>query len=264
MQAFMDIPVGSQKLAACLHRPEAAPAGGAAPVVICCHGLTGSRAGACFRFVRLARRLAEEGVACLRFDFRGCGESDGRFVDVTVSTLMEDLLAARAAVQDLPGCDPTHVGIVGSSFGAFTASHAADRIAGLRCLAFWAPVADVRSLIQHQMPPPAWAFLREHGWVDHHGMPLGAPFFEHLPESDGPTQLARFARPLLIYHSLGDQQVQIEHGRAFETALRQAGVEVQFEPVEADDHSMRSVALNERIIEGTTAWLRRFLCTDED
>lgn len=259
MQTFLEIPVGGQKLAACLHRPEPDRTGASAPVVICCHGLTGSRVGACFRMVQLGRLLEAEGIACLRFDFRGCGESDGRFRDLTIPMLIEDLRAVLATVERLPGCDATRLGIVGSSFGAFTAAQVAEEMAGLRCLAFWAPVANVRSLIEQQMPPPAWEFLHEYGWVDHHGMPLSKPFFENIPQADGATQLARTPRPLLIYQSLGDPQVPIEHGRAYEAALRQAGVEVRLETIQAEDHGMRSVTLNEKIVAGTLAWMRRFL-----
>ncbi len=149
MQTFLEIPVGHQKLAACLHRPgsDRAP-GPPVSVVICCHGLTGSRNGTGYRMVGLGRRLVAENMACLRFDFRGCGESDGRFEDLSAATLLEDLHAVVAALDRLPGCDSASIGLLGSSFGAFTAAGAAGQIGGgLRCLAFWAPVADVGWLI---------------------------------------------------------------------------------------------------------------------
>lgn len=259
MQMFMSISVGRQKLAACLHRPEPQRSTVAAPVVICCHGLTGSRVGACFRMVTLGRRLADENIACLRFDFRGCAESDGRFEDMSVPTLMEDLHAVVAAVDRLPGCDPTRIGIVGSSFGALTASQVACDIGALRCLVFWAPVAEMRSLINGEMTDAAWAFLREHGWIEHHGLRLGAGFFDRIPEVEAPARLAEAGQPLLIFHGTGDAQVPIDHGRAYEAALVKAGVEVRFEAIAADDHAMRSLAANETIIDGTVAWFRRFL-----
>lgn len=259
MQTFLEIPVGRQKLAACLHRPEVGRGAPPAPLVICCHGLTGNRVGACFRMVSLGRRLAAENIACLRFDFRGCGESDGRFQDLSIPTLREDLRAVVAAVPTFPGCDPARIGIVGSSFGALTASLTAGRISALRCLVFWAPVAEAGSLIDRKMTDAAWTFLRGHGWVEHHGMRLGAAFFDQIPDVDGPAMLAEAARPLLIYHAAGDEQVPIRHGRAYEAALKKAGAVVQLEPIEADDHAMRSVAASDTILDGTVTWLRRFL-----
>ena len=259
MQTFLEIPVGQQKLAACLHRPAPGRSMTAAPVVLCCHGLTGTRIGSCYRFVEIARRLAQQNMACLRFDFRGCGESEGRFIDVRAATLLEDLHAAIAAVDHLPGCDPMRLGIAASSFGAFTTSLAASDIIALKCLSFIAPVADPRALINRDMNQNAWSFLREHGWVEHFGLRLGAGFIDTLPQATGPEVLAKSPRPLLIFHGNGDRHVPAEQGRAYEAAVRAANVEVRFDSIEADDHGMRSVPANDKIIGDTVAWMRRFL-----
>lgn len=254
---FLEIPIGNQKLAASLHYPSQVH--GRAPLVICCHGLTGSRMGSCFRMVALGRHLAERGIACLRFDFRGCGESDGRFIDLTTATLSEDLFAVIAAVRNMPQYDSDRLGIVGSSYGAFTAALAVEQIKGLRCLAFWAPVADVHALVREQMPPIAWEFLRQHGWVDHHGMPLGTAFFEQLPGTNGPSALAQAPCPLLIYHGTKDQQVPAAHGSSYEAAMKACGLECRMVTIETSDHGMRSVKLNEQIVQDTAAWMQRFL-----
>ncbi|HVP10853.1 MAG TPA: alpha/beta fold hydrolase, partial [Phycisphaerae bacterium] len=107
MQTFLEIPVGRERLAASLDWPEPTRSAMGAPVVVCCHGLTGTRIGSCYRLVTLARRLVAENIACLRFDFRGCGESDGDFQELCVPKLVEDLRAVIAAIDGLPGCDPT-------------------------------------------------------------------------------------------------------------------------------------------------------------
>ncbi len=44
--------------------------------------------------VRISRALAERGIAVLRFDFTGLGESDGDFADTNFSSNLEDLVAA--------------------------------------------------------------------------------------------------------------------------------------------------------------------------
>jgi acetyl esterase/lipase len=104
--------------------------------------------------------------------------------------------------------------------------------------------------------------LRSQGWIPHHGLPLGKEFFDQLPQTDAPAELARAGRPLLVFHGSGDAEVPIEHGRAYEEAMRNAGVETRFEVIEAEDHAMRSVAARETIVSGSVAWLRRFLHPD--
>jgi pimeloyl-ACP methyl ester carboxylesterase len=262
MQSFLEIPVGRQKIAACLHRPEPGKHAVAAPVVVCIHGLTGTRVGSCYRFVSLARRLVKENIACLRFDARGCGESDGDFLNVTAATLLQDLIAVIETVDHLPGCDPTRLAIVGSSFGAFTASFAAPRFGTLRGLVFFAPVADPRALTLRDMNEKAWEFLRREGWIEHHGHKLSAAFLETLPEQTGPQMLATAAHPLLIFHGNEDKAVPMSQGRSYEFAVREAGVESKLEAIDTSDHGMRSVSATEKIVEGSVHWLRRFLHPD--
>ena len=199
------------------------------------------------------------GIACLRFDFRGCGESDGRFIDVTSASLEEDLRAVLAAISGLEGCDSGRIGMAASSFGAHTVSGLASEIAGLRALVFLAPVADPKSLIARAMTDEAWDFLRRKGWIDHHGLPLGASFIETLPPWDAPRRLAAAGRPLLVYHGTQDAEVPIDQGQAYISAVQAAGVEAKLEPIEMRDHGMRSVSATQQIVMGAADWMKRWV-----
>ncbi|MGI5238842.1 hypothetical protein [Dactylosporangium sp. CA-139066] len=56
-------------------------------------------------FGRLAEGLAASGVASLRFDLRGHGESEGRQEDLTISSVLNEILT-RAAHRMLAFADP--------------------------------------------------------------------------------------------------------------------------------------------------------------
>jgi hypothetical protein len=80
-------------------------------------------------FTRLAGGLAERGVASLRFDLRGHGESAGRQEDLTLSGVVNDIHAAVTEVRRLTG--DGSVNVLGASFGGgicayFTAHYPAD------------------------------------------------------------------------------------------------------------------------------------------
>src|SRR3954462_5513533 len=48
---------------------------------------------------KICRALAEDGVAMLRFDMTGLGESDGRFADTNFTTRTQDIVAACKHVE---------------------------------------------------------------------------------------------------------------------------------------------------------------------
>lgn len=252
---YHSIPVDADFMASTCFVPALADKTQPAPIVVCTHGLTGSRMGSCYRLVRLAQRLVADNIACLTFDFRGCGESDGDFIDVTCERLQRDLRAVIDWIIDNPDFDATRIGLCGSSFGAFTASRVAPSIPGLRALVYWSGVANPRHLYERAMNHEAWALLNEQGWLPHRGMPLGKSFFSVAPGlDDGPAALAAAGKPLLMFHATGDTEVPISHAEAYQQALGAAGVDVRLERLDLPDHGMRDVVLNERILEGTAAW----------
>jgi pimeloyl-ACP methyl ester carboxylesterase len=261
MQTPLFIPVGRERIAACLHLGDdvVAEARTSRPWVVCCHGLTGTRFGSSYRLVQLARQLSAAGIACVRFDFRGCGESDGRFEDLTLDSVTDDLRAVLAYAFKDPRLDTNRFGLVASSFAALTTSRLAAELPALRCLVFHAPVADAWALVQRDMPTTAWALLARQGWIDHRGLRMGQGFFKSVEGVHGPSLLVRAARPLLVYHAEHDREVPSSHGMAYVEGLRAAGVESRIELLAGADHGLRDVVATERIIDGTVAWLHRFL-----
>ncbi len=45
--------------------------------IVCCHGLYSSKESR--KFVEMAEKASQHNIGCVRFDFRGCGESRGKF-----------------------------------------------------------------------------------------------------------------------------------------------------------------------------------------
>ena len=74
------------KLVAELQTPDVLPK--KCPIVILCHGFTGNRNGGLE--VGIAHELEARGIASIRFDFNGHGESEGEFKDMTVPNEIED------------------------------------------------------------------------------------------------------------------------------------------------------------------------------
>ncbi len=88
------------------------------PLVIISHGLTGNKYGSHNLWVGLSRHLAENGVASIRFDFRGNGDSDGLHQDMTVSREVSDLKAVYALARE----HSNSITLLGYSLGTIVTS----------------------------------------------------------------------------------------------------------------------------------------------
>ncbi len=92
------------------------------PLVVGSHGLEGSRFSA--KQQVLSRLLPENKIAFFRFDHRGCGDSQGDFLQETsLEKRTRDFLAAVSHVRGLDRTAP-HLGVFGSSMGGATCINA--------------------------------------------------------------------------------------------------------------------------------------------
>jgi pimeloyl-ACP methyl ester carboxylesterase len=98
------------RLASSFNSPQTSPQ--ASIVLVHGGGVTREEGGF---FTRMAVGLAESGVASLRFDLRGHGESEGRQEDLTLSGVLNDIHAAVGHVRELAKGGP--VSVLGASFG---------------------------------------------------------------------------------------------------------------------------------------------------
>ena len=68
------------------------------PLVVLCHGFTGSRSGD-GHFAPLAADLAAQGLATVRLDFPGCGDSAEPFTVYTLANMADDVESAITYMQ---------------------------------------------------------------------------------------------------------------------------------------------------------------------
>lgn len=122
-----------------LHRPTEV---NHPPLVIVLHGFASSKHGSNRCYVTLAEHLASAGIATLRFDFRGSGDSEGSLSEASLSDLIDDALAVTDFAASLEGIDSDRLGVFGASLGGGIAIEAVSRSSKVKSLALWAPVAS--------------------------------------------------------------------------------------------------------------------------
>ena len=126
-----------QRLFGVLHRPAPDGVSRATGWVFC--GPFAEERGLTHRLmVEWARVLCGEGYPVLRFDYRGYGESEGRFEDVAVDDHVTDALAAVRELCARTGIE--RVGLCGLRLGGAVAALAASKLGGDHPLVLWNPI----------------------------------------------------------------------------------------------------------------------------
>lgn len=87
MQTFLEILFRGQILRGMSHLPQGVDQPNSTVVLF--HGFTGNRVEGHRLFYYLSKALEEVGVASVRMDFLGSGESDGDYADMTLPYLVE-------------------------------------------------------------------------------------------------------------------------------------------------------------------------------
>jgi len=138
----------NQKIVGLLSLPEKENT----PIVIIIHGFKGTKEY--YPFVNNSvKPLTDAGIAVLRIDCRGSGESDLEFKNMTITSESEDVLTSINYVKTLD-TDSKRIGLIGISMGAAAILMAIKQNPEIKTLVFWSP---------------AWYFNGEHYYdTPHH------------------------------------------------------------------------------------------------
>lgn len=158
----------------------------------------------------ISRALTAKGIAVLRFDFTGLGESEGDFADTNFSSNIQDLIiAANYLAQDYEAPKI----LIGHSLGGAAVLMAADSIQSIEAVATVGAPADpphVKHLFQNSLEE-----IESSGEavVSLSGRPfkIKKQFVDDLENTDLPSMLKELKKPLLILHSPQDEIVDIKN-----------------------------------------------------
>lgn len=240
-----------KKLRGMIHRPDAARR--RVPGVVFFHGFTGDRMESHWIFVKCARTLARAGIASLRFDFYGSGESDGEFREVT---LQGEIADARSAVEFLrrqKGINGRRLGICGLSMGGAVAASVAA-VSKARALVLWSALAHtdhLRRLAERTTLPLA------NGTREYNSHEISIRFLENAERVKPLDGIRRFTAPTVIIHPEKDEHLPVQHAQDF---FQAAGAKVKEKIiVPGADHTFTSLAWEREVIAKTVGWFSRYL-----
>lgn len=212
----IDVPGGPIVGALTLPEGDAPP-----PVVLMLHSfkqqrnermVEGEEEGA---FSRAARLLAAAGIASLRIDFRGSGESGGEWRDTTFSGQISDAVAALDWLREQPEVDGDREIVLGWTQGGLVAAHVAALRPDVAAAVLWAPMQN-----------PLWNFTGYLGPEATTAALAAAPstemtvqvpmdgetilragFWQEMTEIDPVAAAARYPGPLMVIVGARDELV---------------------------------------------------------
>lgn len=225
MELYQELKTKNGILRGMLHKPDNCST---VPLVILLHGFTGNRVDSKFLFVSFSRYLQERGIACLRFDFLGSGESDGLFHEMT---FLKEAVQANLMIDYAKSFDfVSEIILMGFSMGGAVASFISNqRKNDIDKILLWSPAGNMDELAQgyfnnYQILP--------NGNIDLDGIELGREFYEELQIIDLFSGIQDVNKPVLICH--GSQDIGVPYSVGKEYHLRFPNS--QFHLIDGADH----------------------------
>lgn len=238
-----------QVLAARLHLPAVEPVACA----VFAHCFTCSKDSRAARYISSA--LAEKGIATLRFDFTGLGDSEGEFESTTFSHNVTDIVAAARALGEMYEAP---ILLVGHSLGGTAVLAAASRIpnsVGVATVAAPFRPEHIARLFEGSLDQ-----IQSHGEADvqiaGRNFTIRQAFIDDIREHCSAERIAALGRPLLLFHSPQDNVVGIDNAREIYQAARHPK---SFVSLDGADHLLGRPSDARYVAEVLAAWASRYL-----
>ena len=210
----------------------------AAPLVVLVHGHGGTRQenGA---FTELAAMLAEVGIASIRMDFPGSGDSTEAFTHNNITNMLQDVHASFEFAIAQPGIDKGRVGMLGYSMGGRLAMLTIADEPAYSATVLWAPVAldGAQAMFEYFGGKDQYEEIRDEAlrrgqvsFTTSWGQEqlLDEEFFDDLERSEPLQAIARYRGHLLVVHGSADAAIPVNNGRiASQAALSTASAELR-------------------------------------
>ena len=242
----------AQKLSAVLHTPATGAVKAYAVFAHCFTCTKNIRAA-----VHIADAMAGQGIAVLRFDFTGLGQSEGDFADTHFAGNVEDLVDAAAFLSKNYTAPQL---LVGHSLGGTAVLSAAHDIASINAVATIGAPADaehVLHLIEQDIEE-----IEEQGeaTVQLAGRPfkIKRAFIDNLRNQSVRERLGGLGKALLVMHSPIDDTVSVDQAADIFVAAKHPK---SFVSLDNADHLLSRESDSRYAAQVLAAWATRYIET---
>ncbi len=252
-------------------QPEAVR-GASMPLAILIHGHGGTRHEAS-SFARLGLQLADAGIASIRMDFPGSGDSTEPFYNNNLRNMLTDVRNAERFAFSHADIDPSRIGLVGFSMGGRVAALLSESDGNIDTMVLWAPALEngagsiVKMLGGNEAYAAARSLAIEQGYATFttswgQEQQLGPEWFEDMQSSRPMDAISRYGGALMFVHGSDDAVVPVDVSRNAAKAAQSAR-EVELHIIDGADHGFGLFSDNDRysaeLVAQTVSFLEREL-----
>ena len=238
-----------KQLVGVLHLPERKKP----PAVIICHGFQNTKTER--KYIKLARALREQGILVFRFDFEGCGDSEGRPRDITIEKEISDLKIALKTVLEKCDVDSNRIGFVGGSLGSVVVSLFAEKEKIVKTLVFLSQAFDQKKLFENWYSQEDIEKIEKETVIYKGEKEIGKDYYSENSNKDYSIILSKLNLPILIIHGEQDEDVPVE----FSKRLAEKYKNITLEILDKANHKFNDFHSQQELIRITTEWFKKYL-----
>ncbi len=203
----------------------------------------------------ISKTLSEHGIAVLRFDFTGLGESEGAFESTTFSSNVNDLVSAAGFLENQYHRPDI---LIGHSLGGAAVLRAAGKITSIKGVATIAAPSNTKHLariLEKRIENNADGTARQ-AVIGGRRFTISRDLLDDLEKSDMDASISSLGKSLLVFHSPVDKVVLFENAEMIFSLAKQPKSLISLDKA---DHLLPDKKDAQFIGHIIAAWAHRFV-----
>lgn len=208
----------------------------AVPVVIMEHGTGSQKDEAGDGYKMLAPSLAEAGIASLRFDFPGSGDSTASYLLYTNEEAIRETQIVADYLSEMPEIDSSRIGLLGWSQGGTDVLLAASENDTYKSVATWAGALIIGDMASQEMREEAnrtGETKLDFPWRE--SLPLSKEWIDQADSMDVLEYASKIKAPIGSIHGTDDGTVPFSDSEKIQA--RSSNSNSRLIPIEGADHT---------------------------